>query len=165
MVAADSSVSQNVSVDVTCAQEWLGGVGASPRCPEDPARSIYAVWQPFEHGVMIWFSDVKQIYVMSDDGQFRVYEDQYVEGMPDPHEQAPNGLLTPVRGFGLLWELLGGADNPLGWAVAHEVGYDGARQAAGHTSYTTYLLAPNDIVYAITQIPGQEVGYWAQVAG
>jgi LysM domain len=161
---AGGPVTQDVSVEVTCSQDWLGGVGASPLCPEDPARTVYAVWQPFEHGVMIWFSDTKQIYVMTSDGQMQAYVDQYVDGQPDPGEQAPNGLITPVRGFGLIWEALGGANSPLGWAQTKEVGYDAARQAAGRTSYTTYIAGPGSTVYAMTQIPGGMVGYWAQIA-
>ncbi|MBI1256816.1 MAG: LysM peptidoglycan-binding domain-containing protein [Chloroflexi bacterium] len=161
---AGGPVTQDVSLEVACAQDWLGGIGASPLCPQDPARTVYAVWQPFQHGVMIWFSDSKQIYVMSADGQVVAYVDQYVDGQPDPGEKAPNGLLTPVRGFGALWEALGGADSPLGWAQAKEVGYDAARQAAGRTSYTTYIAGPGSTVYAVTQLPGATVGYWAQVA-
>ena len=161
---AGGPITQDVSVQVACAQDWLGGIGASPLCPQDPARTVYAVWQPFQHGVMIWFSDTEQIYVMSEGGQVIAYVDQYVDGQPDPGEKAPNGLLTPVRGFGLIWEALGGADSPLGWAQAKEVGYDAARQAAGRTSYTTYIAGPGSTVYAVTQIPGAGVGYWAQVA-
>ncbi len=157
-------ITQDVSVTVTCAQQWLGGVGASPRCPEDPARTVYGVWQPFEHGVMIWFSDTQQIYVLKADGTLTVYEDHYVDGQPSPGDQAPMGRFTPVRGFGLIWQALGGANNPFGWATAKEIGYDAARQAAGDSSYTTYIQGPNTIVYAITLLPGAATGYWAQVA-
>ncbi|MEO8394369.1 MAG: LysM domain-containing protein, partial [Chloroflexota bacterium] len=73
---AGGPVTQDVSFQVTCAQDWLGGVGASPLCPQDPARTVYAVWQPFQHGVMIWFSDSQQIYVMTEGGQVVVYVDQ-----------------------------------------------------------------------------------------
>lgn len=158
---------QDLTIEVTCAQAWLGGVGASPRCPEDPARTVTAVWQPFEGGVMMWFSDTEQIYVMTNaDGRVRVFQDTYVEGSPDPDAIAPEGLLTPIRGFGLVWHALGGAeDSGLGWALAPEIGFDSARQPAGRTSYTTYVQGPGETVYAITEIPGMEMGYWAQVAG
>lgn len=155
---------QDVVIDVTCAQEWLGGIGASPLCPQNPALTVYAVWQPFEHGVMLWFSDTAQVYVMTDDGELNVYVDQYVEGQPDPGDTAPSGLLTPVRGFGQIWQALGGAESELGWATSTEVGYDGARQAAGRTSYTTYIQGPGSTVYAVTQLPGAETSWWAQVA-
>jgi hypothetical protein len=160
----EGPITRDVTVEVTCAQEWLGGIGASPRCPEDPAMTVFGVWQPFERGVMLWFSDVQQIYVMTDDGQLRVYEDHYVEGQPDPADVPPSERFTPVRGFGQIWSSLGGADSPLGWALTPEVGYDAARQAAGRSSYTTYIQGPGSTVYAVTQLPGMEVGYWAQVA-
>jgi hypothetical protein len=161
----NGSVTRDVSISVTCAQDWLGGLGALPLCPENPARAVFAVWQPFEHGVMIWFSDQTQVFVMTDDGRVHVYQDQFVEGDPNPPEIAPNERFTPTRGFGLLWEALGGASSPVGWGTAAESGYDAARQAAGHTSYTTYIAGPGEIVYAITQIPGVAGGYWTQVSG
>jgi hypothetical protein len=164
---AETPATEDLTIEVTCAQQWLGGLGASPRCPEDPARTVTAVWQPFEGGVMIWFSDTQQIYAMTNaDGRVRVFQDTYVEGSPDPEAAAPEGLLTPIRGFGLVWQALGGAEGSgLGWALAPEIGFDSARQPAGRTSYTTYVQGPGETVYAITEIPAMEMGYWAQVAG
>jgi hypothetical protein len=49
--------------------------------------------------------------------------------------------------------------------MSTEIGFDSARQPAGRTSYTTYIQGPGETVYAITEIPGMEMGYWAQVAG
>ncbi len=164
VAGTNGPVTQDIALTVTCAQTWLGGIGAQPSCPDDPAISVYGVWQPFEGGVMIWLSDVKQIYVMTNDGRVRVYEDLYIDGQPDPSAQAPAERFTPVRGFGAIWQAIGGADSGLGWGLTKEVGYDAARQAAGRTSYTTYLQGPGSIVYAITQIPGQATGYWAQVS-
>jgi hypothetical protein len=142
-------------------------VGTSPTCPEDPARTVTAVWQPFQGGVMMWFSDTHQIYVMTNaDGRVSVFNDPYVEGMADPTAVAPEGLLTPTRGFGQIWQALGGAEGSgLGWAMTAETGFDSARQPAGRTSYTTYVQGPGATVYAITEVPGLEGGYWTQVAG
>lgn len=162
-VTGDEIVTEDVTVTVTCSQPWLGGVGADPTCPEEPARTVFAVFQPFEHGALIWFGDTRQIYVLTEDGRLRVYQDSFVEGMPDPTDIAPEGLLTPVRGFGRLWESLGGATGPLGWATAAEAGFDSARQPAGRTSYTTYVQGTGGRVYAFTEIPGVEVGYWEDV--
>ena len=164
VTGAGGPVTRDVTLDVSCSQEWLGGGGASPLCPQDPARNVFAVWQPFEHGVMLWFSDTQQIYVMTDDGRFSIYEDNYVEGQPELGDVSLEGLLTPVRGFGQIWNGLGGPESAIGWATTNEVGYDGARQAAGRTSYTTYIQGPGSNVYAVTLIPGMEQGYWAQVA-
>lgn len=160
--AGDQVVTEDVSFTITCAQDWIGGLEMS-RCPEDPPLAVMIAYQPFEHGALIWFSDTLEIYVLTDDGRVRVYEDIFREGAPDPTAEAPEGLLTPVRGFGLIWDLLGGTESGLGWATAPEMGFDSARQAAGRTSYTTYILAPENTVYAVTLIPGLEVGYWSQV--
>jgi hypothetical protein len=162
-VAGGESITEDVTVTVTCAQPWLGDVGASPACPEEPALTVFAVFQPFERGALLWFGDTRQIYVLTDDGRLRVYQDSFVEGMPDPAGVAPDGLLTPVRGFGRLWETLGGETGPLGWATAPEAGFDAARQAAGRTSYTTYVQGTDGRVYAFTEIPGVAVGYWQEV--
>lgn len=155
-----------VTWTVTCAQSWIGDADVGGLCPEQPPLAVPAVYQAFEHGLMIWFSDTSHIYVLFDDGTFLVYEDAFVEGMPDPTDQAPEGLLTPVRGFGLLWSHLDENDtNPLGWATAGEIGFDSARQGAGRTSYTTYIQGPETSAYALTEIPGMPVGYWSLVRG
>lgn len=163
--ANSEPVTQRVLVDGTCAQVALSGT-TNP-CPEDPARTVTAVWQPFQNGVMMWFSDTSLIYVMTnDDGRVRVFQDAYAEGMADPNAVAPEGLFTPVRGFGLIWQALGGAEGSgLGWAMAQEIAFDSARQPAGRTSYTTYIQGPGATIYAITEIPGLDQGFWAQVAG
>ncbi|MBL8147906.1 MAG: hypothetical protein JNL34_16125 [Anaerolineae bacterium] len=165
VVTDGENVTDDVTVNVTCAQPWLGEQGALPACPEEPALTVFAVYQPFEHGALIWFGDTRQIYVLTDDSRLRVYQDSFVEGMADPADAAPEGLLTPVRGFGRLWAALGGPDSPLGWALAAETGFDSARQAGGRTSYTTYVQGTGGRVYAFTEIPGFDTGYWSLVAG
>lgn len=163
-MSGSDAVTEDVTIEVICAQPWLSGEGALPACPEEPALTVFAVYQPFERGAMIWFSDTRQIYVLTGDGRLRVYQDSFVEGMPDPGATAPEGLLTPVRGFGRLWQSLGGETGPLGWATAAEQGFDSARQAAGRTSYTTYVQGTDGRVYALTEIPGRTVGYWTEVS-
>lgn len=160
-VTDDESVVEDVTVAVTCAQPWLGAQGALPACPEEPALTVFAVFQPFERGALIWFGDTRQIYMLTADHRLRVYQDSFVEGMADPPDVAPDGLLTPVRGFGRLWQSLGGPNSALGWATAAEQGFDSARQAAGRTSYTTYVQGTEGRVYAFTEIPGFDRGYWS----
>jgi len=152
-----------VAITVTCTHEWIGGVGASPLCPEVAPRVVYAVWQPFEHGAMLWFNDTKLIMILSADGTFTIYTDTYVEGQPESGLPAPEGLFTPARGFGFLWSRLGGAESNLGFATAPEQGFDSARQAAGLISYTSYVRAPEELVYALTEFPNQPFGRWALV--
>ncbi|MCS7071475.1 MAG: hypothetical protein NZM00_08225, partial [Anaerolinea sp.] len=147
---------------VTCAHVSLAGEAAARRCPDEPPRTVFAAYQPFERGLMLYFSDVGQIYVLSDDHRFTVFEDVYVEGMPDPDAAAPSGLVTPVRGFGQIWRTLGGPDAAIGFGLTYEQGYDAQRQPAARGSFTTYVTTP-DGALALTSIPGQPGGWWARV--
>jgi hypothetical protein len=92
-----------------------------------------------------------------------VIPDPYREGVAAPELNAPDGFYAPVRGFGLVWESLGAAAGPLGWATEPEQGFDSARQSAGVQSYTTYVRGPDARVYALTRIPQIDFGMWTQV--
>jgi hypothetical protein len=156
---------QDVTVTITCAQAMLGVYSSYPTCPTSAPLYTAAAWQSFEGGVMIWWSDTQQIWVLlNGDQTVRVYDDTYQEGDPDPADPAPAGLITPVRGFGKLWSALGGTESGLGWALSAEIGYQVARQAAGQVSYTTYMQGPDEGIYAVTFVPGQDTGYWAALA-
>lgn len=144
-----------------CTADWLPGAGAEGVCPE-VARAVYAVYQPFENGVMIWFSDTELMHILYGNGRLEVWTDQFVEGMPQPTLTAPEGLRVPERGFGLLWRSLG-LDDDLGYALEAEVGYDLLRQPAGERSFTTYITTPDERTLALTRFPGQEGGFWAEV--
>ncbi len=161
----NESVTADVSVEITCSQTALGqAAGAVQTCPQDPQLALFAAWQPFQNGVMMWFSDTQQIWVMTnDDHRVQVFDDLFEEGQPDPEAEAPEGLVTPTRGFGKIWEQLGGEDSPLGWAMTDEIGFDSARQAASPRSYTVYIKGPDTIIYAVTLIPQIEIGYWSQI--
>lgn len=147
---------------VTCAHTSLAGEAAARRCPDEPPRTVFAAYQPFERGLMLYFSDTDQIYALTDDHRFTIFDDIYVEGMPDPTDPAPFSRITPVRGFGQVWRTLGGPDAAIGFGLAYEQGYDAQRQPAAPGSFTTYVTTP-DGVLALTVIPGQPGGWWAQV--
>ncbi len=155
---------QTLYFTVRCSQESLFPV-AGAMCPEVPAHIVSGAFQPFEHGVMLWMADVGQILVLTDDGSARFYTDTFQEGMPDPEAAAPEGLLTPARGFGRIWEFLGGAEESgLGWATQLETGISVFRQPAGRYSFTTYYALPDlperEFSFAVTQIPGLTDAYW-----
>lgn len=165
VIGGDESVTEDVVVEITCSQDWLGqSTGAQP-CSEEPQRTIFAAWQPFQGGVMMWFSDTEQIWVLTnEDNRVQVFDDLFEEGQPDPEAEAPEGLLTPVRGFGKVWEQIGGEDSTLGWAMTSEIGYDSARQAASPRSYTVYIKGPDTLIYAVTLIPQIDIGYWTTIS-
>lgn len=161
IIGADGGrITRQAALEITCAQESLGG--ARPDCPEQPPRAGFGVWQPFERGAMIYLAETDEIIVLAADGRAHVYADQYVEGQPDPDDVPPDGLYTPVRGFGLLWRALGGASSDLGWATAPEQGYDITVQPAGRLSFTTYLTTPDGVI-ALTRFSGEAAGFWALV--
>lgn len=151
---------------VVCSQERLAPVSGFELCPDAPASPVFAAWQPFEGGMMLWFSDTRQIFVLFNDGQrVQVFADPYVTSQPEPTVTPPENRVAPMRGFGLVWRELGGPESELGWALDAEIGFDSARQVAGRQSYTIYIQGPGATVYAVTLIPGTEGGYWTQVAG
>jgi hypothetical protein len=166
VIGADKTVTEDVTVEITCSQAFLGAFTGFKACPPSPPIAVFAAWQPFQGGVMLWFSDTRQIWVMTNDDQrVQVFDDLYREGEPSPDAVAPEGLVTPARGFGKIWEQLGGAESALGWAMASESGFDSARQPAGLRSYTTYIQGPAVNIYAITIIPQLEIGLWTQIQG
>lgn len=155
---------QTLHFSVRCSQESLFPVDGAI-CPEAPASVVSGAYQPFEHGVMLWMADIGQILVLTSDGRARFYTDTFQEGMPDPEVTAPDRLLTPARGFGRLWEFLGGAEESgLGWATQLETGISVFRQPSGRYSFTTYYALPDlpdrEFSFAVTQIPGQPDAYW-----
>lgn len=160
------SVTEDITIDITCSQQWLGPVTGADACPPGPPLAVFAAWQPFEGGVMLWFSDTQQIWVLTNaDHRIQVYADTFLEGEELPEIDTPDDLYAPVRGFGKVWQALGGPESDLGWALADETGFDSARQQAGTRSYTTYVQGPGETVYALTFIPGADTGFWARVAG
>jgi hypothetical protein len=162
---AGESVTEDLTVEVTCSQKWLGPITGFSACPQNPALAVFAAWQPFEGGVMMWFSDTREIWVMTNaDHRVQVFPDTYVEGEPSPTLTAPEGRVVPIRGFGRVWVATGGAEGPLGWALAEETGFDSARQSAGSRSFTTYIQGPGYTVYAVTLIPQLNIGLWTPVA-
>lgn len=115
---------------------------------------------------MIWFSDTREIWVMTNaDHRVQVFPDTYLEGEPSPDVEAPDNRFPAVRGFGRVWIAVGGPDGPLGWALAEETGFDSARQNAGSRSFTTYIQGPGETVYAVTLIPQLDIGLWTTAAG
>lgn len=164
VVGAGKATTEDVTIEITCSQESLGGFSGFQACPSAPALAVFAVWQPFQGGIMLWFSDTRQIWVMTNaDHRVQVFDDTYQEGDPSPDVAAPEGLVTPARGFGKIWEQIGGAESALGWALASESGFDSARQPASLRSYTTYIQGPGVDIYAVTVIPQLEVGFWTQI--
>jgi hypothetical protein len=108
-----------VTVGIICPYEGY----MAPRCPLTQ-DTIWAAYQPFERGFMIWRSDTREIYVLYASGSYETYEDTWHEGDPvDIPGTPPPGQHAPVRGFGNLYAHQASVREGLGWATAPEAGY------------------------------------------
>ncbi len=166
VIGEEETVTEDVTLAVTCSQPPLVPNEGQYPCPQDPAQSVFAAWQPFQGGIMMWFFDRDEIWVMlNEDNRLIILEDTYEEGAEELDDEAPENFFTPTRGFGQAWNRLGRAEGLLGWGLQDSIGFDSARQAAGPRSFTTYIQGPGESVYAITYIPQLDIGYWTQVAG
>jgi hypothetical protein len=130
-----------VTVSIVCPYgEYL-----APRCLLTQDR-IWAAYEPFERGYMIWRSDTREIYVLFNGEGYETYEDTWREGNPVNIPGTPlPGLYVPVRGFGNLYTSQAHLRERLGWATASEVGYTmtvetipgGSGRYRGTSSYFT----------------------------
>jgi hypothetical protein len=118
--------------------------------PRAEAGTTQGAFQQFEHGMMIWRGDTKEIYVLYGDGSrdWPVYHDTWDESQPvdDPARVPPPGLFQPVRGFGKLWRTSPDLAAKLGWALAPEQGYEMLVQ---EFQGGTMLLGPQGDVYVL----------------
>lgn len=127
----------------------------APQCPLTQ-ETIWAAYEPFEHGHMVWRSDTREIWVLCDGGYYEAYDDTYQEGQPsDIEDVPPQGLLAPVRGFGKVWATLPWVRARLGWATGPESGYDMLIETlrVGYGRYpgtVYYFRLPDDTVVHLT---------------
>lgn len=123
----------------------------APRCPLTQ-DAVWAAYEPFERGHMVWRSDTREIYVMYNDSSYEVYQDTWQEGDPvDIPGTPPPGLLAPVRGFGNLYAHQPHLQERLGWATAEEIGYTMAVEtipggSGRYPGISTYFTLPDDHV-------------------
>lgn len=136
-------------------------------CPQPVARDIPAVWQLYEHGMMIWLDrgDQRTIYAivfMSDSilpSSYRQFVDTWDASQPASSGLAPPaGLLEPMRGFGKVWRENPDVRAQLGWATTPEAADRTDVQGWSSGGAMLWLLLSNDfrhqlaIVYAF--VPG-----------
>jgi hypothetical protein len=110
----------------------------SPAAAEDgmAAGKIYAAFQSYENGYMVWRSDTGGIWVFGNNGWLATYypEASY-KNLPDNPitDPTPAGLTRPVSGFGRVWGNFADVRQALGWAVAAEIGYEAWFEAYGYS--------------------------------
>jgi hypothetical protein len=188
-VVAPTAVATPVPSPTSLAEGLAAGArppGASANCPGDSAwffdnradecadtlLNTWAVWQPFERGLMLWFQEGGRTYVLRDDGSlFKPFAQvRDLQGLPmpeaDPELAPPPGLYQPVHGFALFWRgLVPGHEwvrQELGWATAEETGYSAFWQCnTGEGNLARcYFNGPRDEVISLTMGSGQYWNYW-----
>lgn len=108
-----------VTVGVICRYDKY----IAPQCPLTQDY-IWAAYEPFERGHMVWRSDTREIHVLYADGSYETYEDTWREGDPFDIPGTPSsGLRAPVRSFGNLYAHQSRVREGLGWATAPEASY------------------------------------------
>lgn len=87
--------------------------------------NIYAAFQRFEGGVMIWKSDVGDVWVLFNDSTFLNYAEAAYASLPDNPvtDNPPAGKIKPIRGFGRVWGNFPLVRQKLGWGLEGEYGF------------------------------------------
>jgi hypothetical protein len=132
----EDALVENLVIPLTgCIEPWFFEP-APEICSAGAVEYTQAAEQPFERGLMLWVQSEDSIYVVFSDGQQPAWvavADAFVEG--ETPESSPEfvppaeGLIQPVRGFGLVWRNDESIRSRLGWATLSEVAFDGAVQA------------------------------------
>lgn len=135
-----------IDLTIRCAYAWLEALATNPnaaRCPFEPETGA-AAYQPFQNGFMLWLGPSNQVLVFFNNGTYRAYADSFAEGdmESDPTIVPPEGLLQPVRGFGLVWRRYPEVRDGLGWATASESGFNTWRQGFSGSGmhYVVYFV-------------------------
>ncbi len=106
-----------LSVDSQLSSAWDRRLG----CPISEPRIVWAAWQPFERGYMLWRTDTRRVAVFYGNQTWTEFTDQWTEGAPIPSRGTPPpGLLAPIRGFGYIWGTYDSVYDGIGWALEQE---------------------------------------------
>lgn len=146
---------------------------------DNPARECattllhtWAVMQPFEHGLMVWFQEGGHTYIFLDDGSlFKPYQEVSDSGaldlpVPEPGLAPPAGFYQPELGFARFWQGLAPGSEwirpRLGWALAPEEGYPVLWQCNDALDHTArcYFNGPRDEIISLTRGGALYWNYW-----
>jgi hypothetical protein len=92
-------------------------------CPTGASSIVWAAFQPFERGSMLWRSDSDTSYVFYSDGDWFPIAEGWDGGPAADRGAPPPGYQAPQRGFGYVWSRNDSIFNGLGWARDQEKGF------------------------------------------
>ena len=98
-------------------------------CPLAEGGIVWSSWQPFQQGHMLRQQNDDAIYVYPNGESWSRFADSWDDQtLSGDRGDAPEGLQSPVQGFGYLWENEDDVYQDLGWATAEERGFCAAYQ-------------------------------------
>ncbi|MEZ4705905.1 MAG: restriction endonuclease [Caldilineaceae bacterium] len=99
-------------------------------CATASQQIVWAAWEPFERGYLLWRKDTDAAYAFYGLNGGRWYRiNQTWDGGAIPDRGAPPpGLQAPERGFGFVWAASDEIFQTLGWATDKEKGFCAAVQ-------------------------------------
>jgi hypothetical protein len=159
VVAAGQSAVQDITVEVRCANQRLGGTSSGLLlCLNEAPRVTPVLAQSFESGLMLAFPSTGDIWAFTADSRLRIYPG--TARLPVQAGSAADGsAILPAPAFAAVWAELAASDHPLGPPTESARTVEAALQPAGQVSYTTYLQLAG-VTYAITRLPGESLGWW-----
>lgn len=92
-------------------------------CPAGDAATVWAAWERFERGAMLWRSDTDAAYAFFDDGRWLEIAERWDGSPPSGRGAPPAGRVAPERGFGWVWSRRGDIFAGVGWAIETEKGF------------------------------------------
>jgi len=101
-------------------------------CPVAPTSVIWAAYEGFERGAMLWRSDTNLSYILYSDGTWTPSNETWNGQEPPSRGEPPAGFYRPERGFGYIWGVRDDVFTRLGWATAPEKGFCAAVQSFEH---------------------------------
>lgn len=92
-------------------------------CPVAPASVVWAAYEGFERGAMLWRSDTNLSYILYPDATWENANETWNGQEPPSRGDPPPGLVRPERGFGYVWGVRDDVFNRIGWATMPEKGF------------------------------------------
>lgn len=92
-------------------------------CAKDGGQIVWAAWEPFERGSMLWRSDSNRSYFFTLGGQWQIIDASWNGDPPPSRGDPPPDRVQPERGFGWVWGTRDDIFRTLGWATDREKGF------------------------------------------
>lgn len=172
---SSQDISRPVDLPLDCADAW-GLNSGSQWCPAAAADTRAAVFQPFEHGLLVWRATQSPgpgVLAFLDANQFWAEYPQVGDAQPDGALAPPPGLAAADHRTYAIWSTgylgSGPLRDTIGWATAQPVEYQAVYQCEVRPDQgqSCYVSTPDGRVIHFEWPPAgsqQTAGDWAYVS-